>query len=258
VFGKPSRVVQFILLLVLLAFLAVSSAEAGALFVAGRWRLALPIGLMTLALFVAVAYVVAFQPMQAVLRREQELERLARTDELTGLQTRQQIFDRLSAELNRAIRNGEALSCALVDIDGLRQINEKFGQAAGDSVLRSVGAVIGESCRLYDTAGRYGGEEFLIVLPATEMDDAARVADRLRRRVEERQFACHGQGFTVTVSIGVTLADVLAGETADVLISRANKALERAKTDGRNRVSAVATLALVEQTTTRTPTPPPR
>jgi len=249
---------QFLLSLILLVCLVVSSAATGSLLAVGQWGVAAPVGLVTLGIFAVVAHAVGYQPGRTLFQREQELAQLVKTDELTGLQTRQHILERLSAELNRAMRSGESLSCALVRIDGFREINEKFGQAAGDSVLRSVGSLIAESCRQYDAAGRSGGEEFLIVLPTTEIDDAGRVADRLRRRVAERQFACHGEGFAVTTSIGVTQADVYAADTVDVLVSRANKALERARAEGGNRVSALTTQAFVERTVTQTPTPIPR
>ena len=202
------------------------------------------------AAFVLVAAVVACAPLKALAAREEDLERLRTTDEMTGLHTRRHVIERLSVELKRSLRTGESLSCALLDIDGFREINEKLGQDGGDSVLRSIGRVIQDSCRRYDTAGRYDSEEFLIVLPGAELDNAARMADRLRRRIEATQFACHGQGFSVTVSIGVAQADIYAAETQDVLIARAVKAVERAAAEGRNRVAALATLAFVEHAST--------
>jgi diguanylate cyclase (GGDEF)-like protein len=222
---------------------------------AGRWGLIVPMVLIALGIFAATVSVVAYHPLSAFALRQREWDQRTTTDELTGLQNRRQIVERLAAELNRAVRSGQPLSCALVDIDGFREVNDKFGQEAGDSVLRTVANLIAESCRQYDTAGRYGGEEFLVILPAAELDDAARAAERLRRRIESGQFACHGQSFTVTVSVGLTQADIGATETTDVLIARASKALECAMTEGRNRVSALATLALVERTVTPPPAP---
>jgi len=250
---KTSRGKHVLLSVILLLVLTAGSLGVGTLLIAGRAGLILPAALILSAVFAAVAWVVGYQPWQMLLQCENKLIRLETIDEMTGLQTRPCILERLVVEINRAMRGGQPLSCALVDIDHLRQTNSRFGQAAGDSVLRWVGNLIAESCRQYDSAGRYGGEEFLVILPDTEMDDAARATERLRRRIEQGQFACHGEGFTVTVSIGVTQYDLGASETADVLIARANNALENAKVEGRNRVSALATLAFVERASTPVP-----
>jgi len=248
---------DLIVSLVLLVMLTGSSIEVGMLLAIGRLGLVVSAVVIMLAIFAAVTAVVVYQPLKAVTVREQEMTHRTTTDALTGLQTRHQILERLSAELNRAIRSGQPLSCAVVDIDHFREINNRFGEAAGDSVLRSVGNLIAQCCRQYDTAGRYDAEDFLVILPAAEMDDAARAAERLRRRIEASEFACHGEGFKVTVSIGVTQVDIYAGETMDVLIARAYKALERARAEGRNRLSALTTLAFVERAIPPAPTPPP-
>lgn len=248
---------QFALSLAALIVLTMGSVMMGVLLQTDRLGVVVVAAVGVLAILAAVAYLVVHRPRRALLLHEQELARLAITDDLTGLFRRSVILERLRGELNRAWRNGEPLACALVDIDHLRRINGRLGQAAGDGVLRTVGNLIAESCRQYDTAGRYGGEEFLVILPATELDDAARAAERLRRRIEANEFACDGEGFTVTVSIGVTQHDIDTAEGLDDLVRRADEALGRAKAEGRNRVSAQATLAAVEHAATRVPTPPP-
>jgi diguanylate cyclase (GGDEF)-like protein len=240
-FEKP-----FVRPMVLLLALAGGSIVIGALLAYGRLGWVVPVAVAMVVVFVILA-----NSMARGAGREPAATALA--DQLKGLQARQQIVERLSVELNRAMRSGERLSCALVGIDGFREIADKFGRAAADSVRRTVGNLIAESCRQYDSAGYYDDERFLVVLPVTELDNAARACERLRRRIEAGQFACHGEGLTVTISTGVTQADVDAAETADVLIARADKALERATNEGRNRVSALATLAFVERTATPIP-----
>ena len=249
---------QFALSLVALIVLTAGGIVLGALLQTDRLGLILVAAVAVLLVLAAVAYLAAYRPLLVLVSRERELDELATTDALTGLFNRSAVLERLQCEINRAWRGGEPLACALVDIDHFRRINDQFGPVAGESVLRALGNVIAESCREYDVAGRYGGEQFLVILPATELDDAARVADRLRRRIEANEFACHGEGFTVTVSIGVTQADVDTPKEVDELIRRAGEALSRAKAEGRNRVSAQTTLAAVEHAATPAPTPPPR
>ncbi len=176
-----------------------------------------------------------------------QLDRLGFVDELTGLLRRKRVIERLGAEINRAWRSGEPLSCALVAVDSFRNINGQFGQSAGDAVLRTLGRIIADTARQYDAAGRYGGAEFVIAYPGTTLEDAARAAERIRRRIAECEFACQGQGFSATVSVGVTQADPAELEMSDSLIRRAEEALARAKAEGGNRVVAFAPLAVVQR-----------
>jgi diguanylate cyclase (GGDEF)-like protein len=197
-----------------------------------------------------VAYLVVYRPLRLLGAREEELTRLTATDAMTGLLNRTSVLARMRMELGRVWRSGEPLSCALVDIDRLQSINNDYGHDAGDSVIRSIGNLIGETCREYDSAGRYSAEKFLIIFPSTELDDAARGADRLRQRVESGEFSCNGQALKVTVSIGVTESDADTPETIDQMVGRAHRALDQAKEQGRNRVSAVTTIDAVERAVT--------
>ncbi|MCX8037148.1 MAG: GGDEF domain-containing protein [Candidatus Sumerlaeia bacterium] len=178
-----------------------------------------------------------------------QLDVLGYVDELTGLLRRKRVIERLGAEINRGWRSGEPLSCALLAVDHFRTINGQYGQAAGDAVLRTVGRILAETGRQYDAAGRHGSDEFILVYPNTTLEDAARAAERIRRRVAECEFACQGQGFSVTVSAGVTQADPVELEMTDSVIQRADEALRRAKAEGGNRVAAFAPLAVVEHAT---------
>src|SRR5262245_1877237 len=131
-----------------------------------------------------------------------KLERLARTDELTGLSNRRHLFERLSHLWQVAHRHERPLSCIVLDIDHFKQINDKFGHAAGDQILRGVAEVCRKQLRLSDLLARIGGEEFCIVCPETDAAGAALVAERTRAALESHGFSADGSGVTVTASFG--------------------------------------------------------
>lgn len=242
--ANESRDKQFAVALACLVVLTGAGVGLGLLLTSSeegvRLEIVMPAALALLVVFGLVAYVVAHRPLQALEVRDQEIRKLTASDPLTGLLNREHTLELLEREMNRAWRGGEQLACALVDIDRLEQINKQFGQTAGNGLLRSVGNVVAETCRQYDAAGRYGDAQFLLILPGIELDDAGRAAERLRQRIETSQFACDEQGFSITVSVGVTQADPETAEDADALIARADEALKRAKSEGRNRVCATA------------------
>jgi two-component system cell cycle response regulator len=155
-------------------------------------------------------------------------------DRLTGLFNRGRIVDHLRAELNRSARSGESLAVVMVDIDHFKRINDGHGHAAGDRVLRHAATRLRSVLRSYDAIGRYGGEEFLIVLPGTNADQAREVAERARVAVSE-PLEDDPLPVTVTASAGVSWTG-WAGRDADVLMQCADEALYRAKAAGRNRV----------------------
>jgi diguanylate cyclase (GGDEF)-like protein len=162
--------------------------------------------------------------------------RLATVDPLTGVATRQAILGRVDDELARAMRYRNPLSVILVDLDHFKRINDSHGHAAGDKVLRQVGSLLAANVRAMDTAGRYGGEEFLIVLPETDADAAASVAEKLRRIVARTPVDLpDGDIVSVTLSAGVAggHGDVLR---PDVLVRDADAALYSAKALGRDQV----------------------
>jgi diguanylate cyclase (GGDEF)-like protein len=162
--------------------------------------------------------------------------RLATIDPLTGVANRQAILDHVEQELARAVRYRHPLSVILVDLDHFKRLNDSHGHAAGDRVLRHVGALLASSVRAIDTAGRYGGEEFLVVLPETDADAAASVAEKLRRIVAGSPLRLDsGEVVTVTLSAGVAggQGDVLRPE---VLVRDADAALYSAKALGRDQV----------------------
>jgi two-component system, cell cycle response regulator len=156
-------------------------------------------------------------------------------DPLTGLWNRGAIMDILNKEMDRGNRQGSATGVILADIDHFKLINDEHGHLAGDDVLKLFSAKMGSVVRPYDAVGRYGGEEFIVVLPDCGAEEAGRVAERMRRVMEEDALDSREGSIRVTISLGV--ASVVGGnENTDDLIRRADEALYRAKNRGRNRV----------------------
>jgi diguanylate cyclase (GGDEF)-like protein len=144
----------------------------------------------------------------ARLRRElgrlrQELETAATTDALTGLHNRRYAMDRFTQETSKAIRNGTPLSCAILDADNFKALNDLHGHPVGDVALKAIARAMQETLRIYDTSSRYGGEEFLIILPGLDGKGAKTVCDRLRQAIAEKTAALLPGGKRVTVSIGL-------------------------------------------------------
>ena len=157
--------------------------------------------------------------------------RSARTDYLTGLANRRQ-FDWEGARLvELARRHGEPITLIMLDLDHFKVVNDTYGHGTGDEVLKHIAALMSRVCRKSDLAGRWGGEEFVILLPKSDAQDGAEMAERLRAEVEAHTFPEVG---SVTVSMGV--ASTAAGDSLDDLLKRADSLLSRAKQGGRNRV----------------------
>ncbi len=155
-------------------------------------------------------------------------------DPLTGLLNHKAILDRLHNELQRARRHLEVLSVGMCDIDKFKAVNDIYGHQAGDDVLIELARILTGCCREYDSIGRLGGEEFLIIAPMRTDRGAASLFDRIRRSVAEARIMTRSGVLSVTVSIGV--AAYSGGDTVDGFLSAADAALYRAKEEGRNRV----------------------
>ena len=172
--------------------------------------------------------------------RNRTLSEVSSRDTLTGLYNRWYVIEKIDSELNRALRHGSPMSLLMLDIDHFKRINDTWGHPAGDEVLRSVGKLLRESCRVYDVPGRYGGEEFCIVLPETRPGNTTVVAERIRKRLESTELSCGSGSIAVTASIGIAGmdADTDDGEVLNpaALIDRADRALYSAKSRGRNRI----------------------
>ncbi|MFQ5694786.1 MAG: diguanylate cyclase [Terriglobia bacterium] len=166
----------------------------------------------------------------------EHLERTRNSDFLTRLNTRRYFFECVSVELRRAQRHNKHLSCLLVDVDHLDKINKTHGRPCGDQVLVYVARIMRENTRITDILGRYGGEEFVLLLAETRADQGRQAAEKIRRAIEDGRFCFGGQEIPVTVSVGVTGAQ---GQTSmSELLPQAQQALEDAKRAGRNCVRA--------------------
>jgi len=210
--------------------------------------------LLLVAVIAPFIYVLVLAP----LRREYEMRlaaehealsmsQLAITDTLTRIMNRRGITMGLLEAMAQAERYGTPLSIAMVDIDHFKRINDRMGHDAGDSVLASLAGVLTEAVRMPDKVGRYGGEEFLIVLPHTTLAAARQIAARMCKTVSERKFRHKEELIEVTVSLGLT--QFRKGEDLAQLLARADKALYEAKRGGRNRV--VVSKPIVERSTRR-------
>ncbi len=169
-------------------------------------------------------------------RLVQRLQHLAIHDGLTELFNHRHTQELLQKECERVGRYAGGVSVLMVDIDHFKDVNDRFGHPAGDLVLRDVARLLLEGVRAVDSVGRYGGEEFVAILPQTEIADARQLAERLRRAVEEHVVKAPAGEIRVTVSIGVAQYPSAAVASPDDLIREADQALYRAKQEGRNRV----------------------
>lgn len=169
-------------------------------------------------------------------RADQLNRRLAAQDELTGLANRRAILAALEREVARSLRTPAPLALMMVDVDHFKQVNDRHGHLAGDAVLRSVCGTLVQRVRTQDSVGRYGGEEFLVLLPGTSRDGAALLAGELCVAVQATPCLWNGESIRVTVSIGVYGGFLQPHDHADRLLHAADSALYRAKDAGRNRV----------------------
>ncbi len=161
-------------------------------------------------------------------------------DELTGLPNRTSILEVLDREMARAVRDKSTLSVVLADVDYLKKINENHGQAAGDEVLKEVGRRLEHAIRSYDTAGRYAGGEFLLVLPSFEGDTGVERLRKIHDAICGKPMACSSITLSVTCSFGVSILLPNQFYSAEELLERAEQALSTAKHDGRNRIGFFA------------------
>jgi len=166
-----------------------------------------------------------------------DLERLAITDSLTNVYTRRYFVERFEEEIKRAVAKKIKLSFLMLDVDHFKMVNDQYGHLTGDLVLKEMGMIIRENIREIDIAGRYGGEEFCVVLPETELDGAQLVAERIRKVTEERLIKAYDASIRITVSIGISTFPA-EGKQVEELIDKADWSLYRAKSQGRNCVVA--------------------
>ena len=188
-------------------------------------------GALSVFSLVGLIYFFTRRFIKKIADARQEIERLATVDGLTGVYNRRYGMGRFEEEFERNIRVGRSISCLMIDIDHFKRINDKYGHLIGDVILKKVATCIMETLRPYDVLLRFGGEEFMLVLPETELSNAVKIGERIRMIVIERTAG----EIAVTVSIGVTGSR--EGESdLNVVINRADEALYHAKSEGRNRV----------------------
>ncbi|ARM84897.1 GGDEF domain-containing protein [Marinobacter salarius] len=169
----------------------------------------------------------------------EQIRELVNVDALTGVYNRRRLFEVISEESNRYSRMPGSFSICLMDIDHFKEVNDTYGHQAGDMILQAVARSVKDGLRTIDCFGRYGGEEFLLVLPQTPLEGARIKAERVRETIERLTFPDIGDDFRVTVSIGV--AEYHREESTDDTLLRADQALYAAKHDGRNNVKLAAT-----------------
>ena len=171
-----------------------------------------------------------------ILQLQTELQLKASHDELTSVLSRRMVLEMLDREVERARRHAQPLALAIADIDHFKVVNDTYGHPIGDEVLRQTASRIGASLRKNDSLGRYGGEEFLVVLPSCEELAATEVAERIRSAVSAQPIVTAKASIHVTVSVGLATAPGAGELGRDAMILAADHALYRAKTAGRDRV----------------------
>jgi len=170
-----------------------------------------------------------------LLKSREEFRYQATHDGLTGTWNRRAIFDLLRREFDMTARSGMAIGLMMIDVDHFKEVNDTHGHLAGDAVLKEIARRIQEVLRSYDLVGRYGGEEFLIVLPDCDLDQVRTCAERIRRAMADEPVCLGDWSIPVTVSVGMVIANSLLATEKDALAA-ADTALYRAKNSGRNQV----------------------
>ena len=188
-------------------------------------------GLLALVALMLLTLVLA-RPLLRAFRWTEEQANEARIDSLTGLANRRALEEILAAEISRAHRFAHQLAVVLLDLDRFKEINDSFGHAAGDVMLRAVSRLLTSLARQGDTVARWGGEEFVVVLPETDLAGARRFAERLRRTIEAHVV----DEMKTSASCGV--ATMLPEDTVEELLGAADQALYQAKSNGRNRTES--------------------
>ncbi len=182
----------------------------------------------------------AYRSIEAMKRRledsNRELTKVARFDPLSGLVNRMSLLESIDVEIDRSVRSGTPLSGLLIDIDRFKELNDNYGRSCGDEVIKSLGERLKGRLRRYDIAGRYGGEEFFVVLPNTPLTAAALIAERFLGELRELKIQCESGFVPLSASVGVT--QFKDGEARENWITRTDHALYTAKQRGRGLVVA--------------------
>lgn len=195
---------------------------------------------ITISLLLAIIYLFTGRLMKKILRTQKKIKEMATTDDLTGIHNRRHLLARFGEEFERAKRLKKHLSGIIVDIDNFKAANDNFGHLVGDKILISVADRIKNSIRIYDILGRYGGDEFFVVLPDAKLEEARVIAEKIRLKIKE-PLSLKGEpveDFNITVSIGIANLS-LTDKVVDDIIKKADDGLYKAKKIGRDRTEAV-------------------
>ncbi len=213
------------------AYLGVIALDPGPGFATGRLlQVALSVGAIWLLTLLAAVFA------RNERRTRRMLSRLSRIDPLTGLLNRGQLYQTLEQEVRRTRRSDRGFSLLMMDLDGLKAVNDGLGHQRGDEVLRDLGRVIRDDIRNVDSAYRYGGDEFLVLLPETDFSGAFVVAEKIRSDAEDLGLSMEAEGISTSVSIGL-VSHPEDGGTAEELVRAADRAMYNAKSLGKNQIS---------------------
>jgi diguanylate cyclase (GGDEF)-like protein len=184
----------------------------------------------------AFVFVLSNKFMKKLDESQAKLIEMATTDGLTGLYNRKIALMRFEEEISKHVRFKKPLSCLMIDIDHFKSINDTYGHQAGDAFLQLTADILTKCSRKYDTVCRYGGEEFIIILPESDLDTASFVAKKIREKIISAYLPFGEHIIKATISIGAAQMSEDKTETVDEIIWRADNALYAAKQQGRNRV----------------------
>jgi diguanylate cyclase (GGDEF)-like protein len=166
--------------------------------------------------------------------KKRQIEKIANWDPLTGLASRYYLYHLIDLEIERSIRTESKLSGVMIDLDHFKRINDNFGHICGDEVLSKTAELLLKTLRKYDHAGRFGGEEFFVLLPNSDLETGRKIAERYRKMVQKQMLGCGKHNMNVTISAGV--AEFHPGSTRDKWIHACDRAMYAAKHLGRNKV----------------------
>lgn len=192
----------------------------------------IPLVLSTIIIFFSY-YLIAISIGQTKRRKQMEL--ISRTDSLTGLYNRRYMEQKIQEEYELYQRTGSEYALIIADIDLFKSVNDMYGHAGGDFLLKAVAADIRKTVREYDTISRWGGDEFLILLPATNEENAVKLAERIRETIEKRSYFYENEALSVTLTQGISVIRH-GGDTVDDILKKADLLMYQGKRAGRNRV----------------------
>jgi diguanylate cyclase (GGDEF)-like protein len=198
------------------------------------------LGIVSTLILLGIVFFFTKRLVRHLSAARRKIEIMAVTDGLTGIFDRRYVISKFGVEFDRAKRLNRNLGCILIDIDYFKKINDTYGHLAGDKVLKAATLLIGETIRTYDVLGRYGGEEFLIILPEANFETASILAERIRKHLRQNETIISYLSKDAVFSISLGVAEMRADDkNIEDLLNRADKGLYKAKGDGRDRVGWV-------------------